>query len=579
MPAWRVPAGALLLFVALALLLFSSAWIHPSAAWIGDDRDPHLFIWYLGWTPHQLSRLENPLFTTHLAYPEGSNLMWNTAVLAPAIVLWPVTAAFGPVVSYNVMATAALALSAWCAFLALRRFLHHDLAAALGGYLYGFSPYMVAQSMRHPHVTLAMFPPLALLLLHEIAVERRHNPLLIGALLGTASAVQLLTGEEILVTTMLVAALGVVLLAVLHPSEIVGRLSRTAMALGAAAASFLVLAGYPLVFQLFGPQRVSGLLQPKNKYVSDLLGFVVPPTPMALSTQATHAITDAFTGNLTENGAYLGLPLLILLIVAAVRGWERPVVRWATLLTVAIAVLSLGPRLHVGGYPTAIPLPWALIGDVPLAENILPDRLMLFAYLGVALVAGHLLVTALREGHSRAGMAAAAIALVPLVPLLPYPATAASAPAFFQPGGDAAHLHLSSVILVTPFAGHLSSDAMYWQAVAGYGFRMPEGEVFVPGPSLGPRPSPLEDTLTALNRGEEPPEVSTDSARMLEELRALGVTDVVVGPSYGHDRIVTYLSALLGRAPVRSGDVDVWWDVRGSISQAAIARNATALTA
>src|SRR5262249_6041883 len=139
-PAWR-PAPALLAllaFTALAVLLFAGAWTNPAGAWIGDDRDPHLFIWYLGWTPHQLGALRNPLFPTALQEPGGANLMWNTAVFAPAVALWPVTAALGPIVSYNVMATAAVALSAWCAFVAARRLVPGDGAAALAGLVYGF---------------------------------------------------------------------------------------------------------------------------------------------------------------------------------------------------------------------------------------------------------------------------------------------------------------------------------------------------------------------------------------------------------------------------------------------------------
>src|SRR5438309_1742433 len=154
---WSAPVGALAVFVVLAVLLFASTWRHPSAAWIGDARDPHLFMWYLGWVPSQVVSGHSPLFTTYLDYPSGANLMWNTSIFVPAMLLWPVTAALGPVVSYNVLVTAAVALSAWCAFLAVRRLVANDLFAGAAGLLYGFSPYMVGQSAGHPHVTLAVF--------------------------------------------------------------------------------------------------------------------------------------------------------------------------------------------------------------------------------------------------------------------------------------------------------------------------------------------------------------------------------------------------------------------------------------
>ena len=92
---------ALLAYALLALALFSSTWVDPVGSWIGSPKDPKLFIWYLGWMPHELARGHNPLFTDYLAYPDGVNLMWNTSMIFPALVLWPATAVFGPVVAYK----------------------------------------------------------------------------------------------------------------------------------------------------------------------------------------------------------------------------------------------------------------------------------------------------------------------------------------------------------------------------------------------------------------------------------------------------------------------------------------------
>ena len=560
------PALALLVFVSLAVLLFALTWAHPGSAWIGDDRDPHLFIWYVGWTPHQLAALRSPLFTTVLQAPAGANLMWNTAVFAPAVVLWPVTAAFGPIVAYNVMATAAVALSAWCGYLAARRLVGRELPAAIAGLVYGFSPYMVAQSLRHPHVTLAMFPPLALILLHEILVRQRWSPLLAGGLLGVAAAVQLFTGEEMLANTGLMAAFGVLLVVALHPREAAARAQRALAGLAAAFVSFAVLAAYPLAFQFLGPQRVSGLLQPPDVYVTDLLGFVVPPAPLALSNRTTAAVTGAFTGNVAENDAYLGVPLIALSIAAAVLGWRRPLMRWSALMAAAAAVLSLGPHLHVAGRVLPVPLPWALVERLPLMESAVPARLMLFASLGIALLLAGFISSGVPR--RRLALAAVALALVPLVPRWPFASTEAQVPAFFLAGGEAARLPPGAMVLVTPYSNHLSSVAMVWQASAGYRFRMPEGEAFVPGPSLGPPPSPLQSTLTALDRDEAVPDSAADRAATREELSALGVETVVSGPSAGHDRTVAYLTAVLGRPPVRSGGVDVWWDVRPALASA-----------
>ncbi|HKA48829.1 MAG TPA: hypothetical protein VKK19_04450 [Candidatus Dormibacteraeota bacterium] len=563
------PVAVLIVFAALAVLLFGSAWTHPGDVWIGDERDPHLFIWYLGWTPRQLAALHSPFFTTDLNYPGGVNLMWNTAIFVPAALLWPITATLGAIVSYNVMATAAVALSALCGYLAARRLIGNELMAAAAGLLYGFSPYMVAQSMRHPHVTLALWPPLVLIFLHEIVVRQRRSPVVMGCLLGVASAVQLLTSEEILASTALVAAIGITLLCLLHRDEVKARAPRALRGLVTAIVCFGILAGYPLMFQFFGLQRVSGLMQPQNTYVSDALAFLVPPAAMRLSTSGSAALTGGFTGNASENDAYVGVPLIVLFIVAARLRWHVPTVRWAALLTAVMALLSLGPWLHVGGHSTPIPMPWAAIGNLPLLQNMLPGRLMLFAFLGIGIVVGELASAAIRAGPRKGALAVAAlaVALLPLVPRLPFISTDAKAPGFFWAGGGVAQLPPGGAILVTPFSNNHSSEAMYWQATAGYTFQMPEGEAFVPGypaPTLGPPRSHLQTTLDALDHGGVAPTSAEDRAQALHELSAFGVRSVVAGPSPGHDRIVQYLTALLGRPPAQSGGVDVWWDVTRS---------------
>ncbi|HMJ38955.1 MAG TPA: hypothetical protein VK606_05335, partial [Verrucomicrobiae bacterium] len=72
---------ALLVYLLLAVAIFSSTWVDPAGRWIGSPKDPQLFIWYLGWIPRHLS-----LFTDYLSYPDGVNLMWNTSMIFPALI-------------------------------------------------------------------------------------------------------------------------------------------------------------------------------------------------------------------------------------------------------------------------------------------------------------------------------------------------------------------------------------------------------------------------------------------------------------------------------------------------------------
>ena len=218
--------------------------------------------------------------------------------------------------------------------------------------------------------------------------------------------------------------------------------------------------------------------------------------------------------------------------------------------------------LHVNGSVTPIPLPWALVGLLPLMGSALPARLMAIAFLGVGMVtagASRMAMTAGRPWRIAAD-ALLAVGLVAIVPMLPYPSVPAGVPAFFRPGGDVEKLLDGSVILVTPFSSKASTDAMYWQAVANYRFRMPEGDAFTPGPYLGPHPSFMKAVLDDLDAGTAV-EVTPDvRARFVADLKMSGITGgIVVGPSPGQAAIVSFLTAIEGSPPTEDGGVKVWW--------------------
>src|SRR5262249_56028666 len=103
---------------------------------------------------------------------------------------------------------------------------------------------------------------------------------------------------------------------------------------------------------------------------------------------------------------------------------------------------SWGPGLEVGGHSAPIPMAGAAIGNLPLLQNMLPGRLMLFAFLGIGIVVGELASAAIRAGPRKGALAVAAlaVALLPLVPRLPFISTDAKAPGFFWAGGAPAPL-------------------------------------------------------------------------------------------------------------------------------------------
>jgi len=178
--ALRSPAPAtLVVFLALAVWHFRLTWTAPRGATIGGHGDPWLFVWFLKSDQLAVTHAHSPLFSHELNVPGGVNLTWNTSVILPGVLLAGVTAWLGPVFTYNLLVTLALPLSAWAASLVFRRYVRSQLAAAVGGLLYGFSPYMVAHALGHLHLILAVTPPLLLALLDEVLVRQRAAPWLL----------------------------------------------------------------------------------------------------------------------------------------------------------------------------------------------------------------------------------------------------------------------------------------------------------------------------------------------------------------------------------------------------------------
>ena len=99
--------------------------------------------------------------------------------------LVPVTWIWGPVASLNVASTLAPALTAFTAFVVLRRWAPWTPAAFVGGLLYGFSPFVLT-SLEFAHLMTAalMLLPLILAVLDEILIRQRHSAVGAGVLLG-----------------------------------------------------------------------------------------------------------------------------------------------------------------------------------------------------------------------------------------------------------------------------------------------------------------------------------------------------------------------------------------------------------
>src|SRR5256885_13794747 len=386
---------------------------------------------------------------------------------------------------------------------------------------------MIGQSQGHPHVSRGFIPPLMLLVFDEIRGRQRRSGRGRGVVRGLLAACRPVPAEDLLATEPLPAVLGIALLITLYPRRLPAHRRHALTALGVGAACFRALAAVPSAFQFFGPQHVTGAVQIRNAYVSDLLGFVVPTAHQQFAPAAAVGLTAGFSGYSSEWDAYLGVPLIAILIYVSVRLWTRPLVRVASTLLLVLAILSLGTTLHIAGQWTAVPVgalallaplvrrvipvrfglyvfpaTWVGLVAAPILSSALPARLMLYVFLFAGLLlavfvdaptlpspasgGGFIRALAGRGGLLKTLLIVAA--LLPLAPRLPFPAEPVDVPSFFT-GGGVRQLPQGSVALVLPYARLAKSSAMVWQAAADMRFRMPEAYALLPGPSFSSPPT------------------------------------------------------------------------------------------
>ena len=367
-------AAAYYLLAALAVTLW--LWRDPASRTVaGNANDADQFAWFFRYDATALAHLRLPaLVTTAMNAPHGVNVMWNTFMLLPGVLLAPVTLLFGPQSALTLFMTAGFAGSATAMFAVLRRWDVSTACAALGGAVYGFSPALLHSAIGHYDLQFAVFPPLIIDIGLRLALGR-VSAVRGGLWLGLLVTAQLFITEETLLGT---AIAGVVLAAVLvvsRPRAVAARLRTLAAGLGIAACAVGVIAGYPLWVQFFGPLYQHGSPFTPDFFKNDLSTFVVPSSYLVFHTTGSAAEALRYQGHLPEYLSYLGWPLLIAGTAAMAGFWRRLPVRATGVAWVVLGVFSLGGTLLFGGHEhPAVKLPWYWLQGLPVFNAALPDR-------------------------------------------------------------------------------------------------------------------------------------------------------------------------------------------------------------
>jgi hypothetical protein len=519
-PAFQTLAP-LVLYAAFAVVWIGRGVIaHPTTRVLGDaDRDKTILMWSFYWWPHAIAHGHDPFVADVVWVPHGVDLSWVTSSPTLALVLSPLTETLGAVFSYNFAALAAPPLAAWTTFLLARRLTRDVPASLVAGFLFGFSPYLISQSVTHLNLSFVCLVPLAGLLAVRFFEgslgSRRYT-----ALLALVLVLQFGISTEIFATLALLSIVCFVIAALVldAPSRLVPLARYTVLAY-AAVAAFVS----PYLLHAFGGGSAPPVRPNASHHYLDLANILYPTRTTWLRPPNSDAITSGFTSGLAELGGYLGVPLLVILVLAVTLmrpGRARRGVWLLALAAVAAVAMAAGPEMTANGHAIGKGA-WSLLQHLPALGVAIPIRLVMYAVLFIALVVALWLAEpGLRLGRFvLAGLA--------IVCFLPNPSGAlwtsnVRKPAFFATNTYRQLIRPGDVALVFPYAAR-ASWSMLWQGETDFRYSMIGGHI---GQAIIPAECPWAGAWESLAGGAPP----GGAAGFRRFLLAHGVTVIIEAP-------------------------------------------------
>lgn len=558
--------------LAAAVYLTWGLWLSPNSRVVMHNQgDQALFEWLLTYQAHALTHLQNPLWTTLLNNPIGVNLAVNTSMMVVGTLVAPVTLLFGAPVAFLVVLTLNLALSPYAWYHVLSRHVTRTRAAAiLGGLFCGFAPGIVSHANSHLNFTAQYLIPFIVWRVVKLREPGRawRNGLVLGALVALDFGIS----SEMLLFVALACACYLAFWALWKRQQARAEAPAFLRGLAVAGATSLVLLCYPLYMQFAGPQRYHGIGFDQIVHSEDLgsyFGFAY------LSVGRLAGLWRPFlAANYTEETAFFGPVLAVVVLWFVVRFWRRVEVRALALTGMVFVILSLGPRLRFWGHVhRSIRLPFVLLWHLPIFNTALPERLALIVIPIVGVLLALALDRALRlpTRPRRGWVAVLAVALVPLVPL-PIPTTHRQpVPHFFTSGAYGQYIRPGQTLMAIPPASDFLPDGQRWQTATDFAFAIPSGFFLGPGgphnrSRIGPNPRPTAALFTKIGMtGKDPGTITAEMRHQSRlDLAYWHATTIVLSDGGGGSRWTPYHALLLQTAtalfgsPQRVDDVWLW---------------------
>ena len=458
--------------------------------------DPSIFLWSLVWWPWAIGHGLNPFYTHFIWAPVGQNLLWMTSVPSLALLLAPVTHFFGPIVSYNLIALLAPVLAAWATYLLCRHVTGQFWSSLFGGWIFGFSTYEFAHLQLHMNLFVTAALPLAVWI-YLLRRDGRLSCRWYVGLLALLAIFQFGVSTEILASAVPLGLLATLFAALLqkpdagsgdrrpvtrtkgrsdlwslvtgHCPQRGGRWSLPVETLAGLTIAGVVL--LPCFYYVFCVNYAQGLLVTPLVCSADPLNFFIPTATTWFGGSWAAPLTLHFNAPWRwELGAYMGVPLIVILALFIREFSAKPGGRFLILLLATTALLSLGLQLQTLRHSTLVTLPWCLAAHVPPFDLIQPLRLVVYVWLAAAVSAAWWLAESKVRRFWRPVLTG--LSVVFLLPNISagYWTYKPPNPRFFTTGAAAHYLPRGANVVVLPYGE--TGYSMLWQAEAHFSFSM-----------------------------------------------------------------------------------------------------------
>lgn len=581
---WRNHIIAFAVFLALAVVFLLPGSLAPSSALLGYPGDNFQHAWFLWHFARAVAHGQNPFYTYLLFYPSRVTLAWSTSDPIAALMALPLSLTVGPVVAYNLSLILQLALAAFFGRLLCLRITRSEPAAFIGGLVFGFSSFLLAQALGHLSLVTAFAIPLFALALDSV-LQAKNPSWKAGIPLGLALLLTGLAHYNYVVVCILLAFFWLAIdLARDFRDGGIELIARVWKPLAAGAATFV--AGFsPFLWMMLSHSAQVPVSRPASHldmFSADVLGLLIPSWNHILFGRFASAMNPRVFIAGYEGTVYVGLVVLALTAFGFRKGRSsrEPWAARAALLALIFYLLSVGPEPRLLGHPLHVPGPAILFYLLPFAKFVsAPARFQVGVVLCLAILSS-LGVKFLLEKVGRPNwryLATAAVAVLVICDSLtiPFPRSSITDPgakyasaSFVDPPGDAsASCELPQnlrrgTVLTFPLVNAPYCLKSMWMQVADDGrFALIDGYLSYTPPEVWKDfwDVPILRSLTVMEGMVSAPiDVEADRKTAAKTIHELNLSAIVIYDSPDSGAAVNYVESVFGANPQREGDCAVF---------------------